>query len=557
MEILKRLLLVLLPFLLFSQKGSAEYFVIRDYDISVTITREGYADFVETIEVEFSEPRHGIIRFIPFRDEINGKRVDRILKDFNVQGYKYAVSKDGSNQIVKIGDANTYVEGRQVYKISYRVLNPLNFFEDNIEMYWDLLGTSWTTSIENVSFAVIFPEHILLSERDVRVFTGSAGQQGLDDTTRVDGNRITGHTTRSFMPGEGLTVAVNLPAGSFQPMDAMTSLWQRHWLFLPAIFFVIAGFVARFMARNKRQTIMTEYFPPEGISPAIAGGFVDHSVDSNDVLCLIPHLANLGYLRLEAIPGKGFFKKDNIIFYKLKDAGPDLMHFEAQFFNALFATGDLVELDDLKDKFYPHMASIKASVKDWIHQQGWYEADQKAFGCVTGLLALIALAWGAFAIFGQQNMDGIALGAAGFILLFFSSRFNKRSPAGNQTYQKLEGFRQFVAKAEKPVIERLMKEDPMYYDKTMAFALAFGYLAKWNKQFEGLLTQPPSWYTSPMMYGPGMHRSWSDFSESFPTEINNIGSVFSSSPSSNGSGGGGFGGGSSGGGSGGGGGSSW
>ncbi|MBK8554468.1 MAG: hypothetical protein IPL65_01280 [Lewinellaceae bacterium] len=47
--------------------------------------------------------------------------------------------------------------------------------------------------------------------------------------------------------------------------------------------------------------------------------------------------------------------------------------------------------------------------------------------------------------------------------------------------------------------------------------------------------------------------SWNNFAESFPSEIDQIGSVFNSSPSSSGSGGGG----SSGGGSGGGGGGSW
>jgi uncharacterized membrane protein len=300
---------------------------------------------------------------------------------------------------------------------------------------------------------------------------------------------------------------------------------------------------------------MTEYFPPDGISPAIAGGFVDHSVDNNDVLCLIPHLANKGYLRMEAQEG-GFFKKSNITFYKMKDAGPELFAFEKQFFNALFSTGDLVELKDLRDKFYTHMSLVKSAVKEWIKEQGWYETDQKAMGCITGIIGLVALAWGAYAVFAKQNLDGFALIGAGILLFYFASKFNKRSPAGNKTFQKLEGFRMFVKKAERPVIERLMKEDPLYYDHTMPYALAFGYLKQWNKQFEGLLTEPPSWYGSPGMHGAHLTQSWGNFSESFPSEINSIGSVFSSSPSSSSSGGGG-GGGFSGGGSGGGGGSSW
>ncbi|HJW31271.1 MAG TPA: hypothetical protein VJ508_18715, partial [Saprospiraceae bacterium] len=215
-----------------------------------------------------------------------------------------------------------------------------------------------------------------------------------------------------------------------------------------------------------------------------------------------------------------------------------------------------------RDKFYTTMSIVKAEVQAWIKSQGWYEADQKTMGCVVALIALAALGFGAYNLFGRQNVDGVAMMLVGIILFVLASRFHKRSPLGNETYRKLEGFRQFVAKAERPVIERLLKDDPNYYDKTMPFALAFGYLKQWNKQFAGLLTQPPSWYSGPYMYGGGGGSgspmdSWTHFTESFPSEMNHVSSVFSSSPSSSSSGGGGGGGGFSGGGGGGGGGGGW
>lgn len=552
-----RWLLVLLPAWLFATKAQAEYFTIKKYDVVVTFSEKGYADFDETIEVEFSQPRHGIFRAIPKRSKIDGRTVDRIFRDVSVEGFKFSTSKENNNLIIKIGDPNSYVDGRQVYRIKYRVLDPLNYFEKNIEFYWDLLGVSWPVEVENFSFRLVFPGQLNLIASDVRASTGSAGAQGQDVELQVTSNEVRGRSTRSFSPQEGLTVAVNLPSDAFQPMSFWSSFLERHALLLVVPFFLLGGIFARIYARNKRQTIMTEYFPPEGISPAVAGGFVDHSVDSNDVLCLIPHLANHGYLRLEATEEKGFFKtSSNITFYKLKDAGPELLPFEREFFDALFSYGDLVELNSLKDSFHTHLTSVQASVRHWIHSQGWYEPDQKVLAGFTGLAGIIALLWGGFAIFFKQNMDGIALVITGFILFYIANKFNKRTLAGNKTFQQLEGFRQFVSKAERPVIERLMKDDPLYYDKTMPFALAFGYLQKWNKQFSGLLTQPPSWYSSPMMYGTGLHNSWNTFSESFPSEIDSIGSVFSSTPSNTSSGGGG-GGGFSGGGSGGGGGGSW
>ena len=551
----KHFVLLLLAVCLSTTLAQAEYFVIRNYHIVVTFTEEGYADFEEVIEVEFSEPRHGIFRFIPFRDEINGKRVDRIIRDIKVDGFKFTASKENNNLIMKIGDADVYVDDRQVYRIHYRVLNPLNFYDEHSEFYWDLIGISWPVDIEAFTFSVTFPDRVQLTVEDVYFYTGSSGSRGQDATLEVSSNELRGNITKRFVPGEGLTVAVRLPKEVFTPMSTWQNLRERHSLLLAPIFFLLGGILAKFMARNRRQTIMTEYFPPEGISPAIAGGFVDHSVDSNDVLCLIPHLANKGYLLMEAEEGEGIFKKDNIIFHKQKEAGTELLSFEKEFFDALFSTGERVEVKSLKDKFYMHMSAVQASVRNWIKEQGWYEPDQRALGCVTGLAGLGALAWGAYAIFARQNLDGIALIVTGIILFFFAGRFNKRTPSGNETYRKLEGFRQFVAKAERPVIERLMKEDPLYYDKTMPYALAYGYLKKWNKLFDGLLSQPPSWYRGYGMHGAALTHSWNTFSESFPSEINQIGSVFSSAPSSSGSGGGG--GGFSGGGSGGGGGGSW
>ncbi|MBK8429040.1 MAG: DUF2207 domain-containing protein [Lewinellaceae bacterium] len=533
----------------------AEYFTITNYRVAVVITDEGYADFTETIEVLFSEPRHGIFRQIPLKSEVNGKTVVRILRDIKVQGFQFSTSKEGNNLVLKIGDPDIYVDGRQVYHITYRVLNPLNFFEEHSEFYWDLMGNSWPVVTEAFAFEVSLPDRISLNNADVRCFSGPRGPSEQGAELQVFSNRISGRAIQKLMPEEGVTLAIRLPGAAFQPMSDWEYLREQHGLLLAPILFLLSGLLAVFMARNRRVPIMTEYFPPKGISPVVAGGFVDHSVDNNDVLSLIPHLANKGYLKLEMEEGSGFFSKDKITFFKLKEAGDDLMVFEKQFFDALFATGDRVELADLKDKFYVHLSAVRTNVKSWIQGQGWYEPDQKTLGCVVSIAALVALVWGGYAVFGQENLDGIALIVVGIAMFVMATQFNKRTVSGNTTYQQLEGFRQFVKKAERPVIERLLQEDPMYYDKTMPFALAFGYLARWNKQFSGLLSQPPSWYHGRGYAGSNFNDGWSSFAESFPNEVDNIGSVFNSAPSSSSSGGGG--GGSSGGGSGGGGGGSW
>lgn len=553
---LKQVLFVLLCLSGLTGQIKAEYFTITNYDIVVNFNTDGSADFEEVIEVKFSQPRHGIFRFIPLRSEVNNKRVDRLITNEDVKGFNFKTYKENNNIVFKIGDANTYVEGTQTYRLSYHVVNPLNFFDDkHSEFYWDLLGISWPVEIERASFQLNFPEKVNLLQEHARSFSGASGSTSNDVDLIVQPRQISGKTTRKLGVGEGLTVAVFFPEGTFVAQSSWSMFLKKHALLFAPLIFLFGGIWAKIKARNRKLTIMTEFFPPEGISPAVAGGFVDHSVDNNDVLCLIPHLANMGYLRMEVKEG-GFLRKDDITFFKLKEAGPELFVFETSFFNSLFATGDIVRLKDLKDKFHTQLTSVKGSVKAWIKEQGWYEASQQKLGCGVAIGGLISIGWGLFALLKQQNTDGIALIVSGVVLFVLATQFNKRSPEGNKTYRHLEGFRQFVKKAERPVIERLMKEDPLYYDKTMPYALAFGYLKQWNNQFKGLLTQPPSWYGAPGMHGANLGRSWDNFSTSFPSEINSIGSVFNSTPSSSGSGGGG-GGGFSGGGSGGGGGGSW
>jgi uncharacterized membrane protein len=323
----RKLLLLLLPLWFLTVEVRAEYFSITNYHIGVTFNSQGQAEFEEVIEVQFTEPRHGIFRFIPLRSEIAGQNVDRLIEEVKVDGFKFTTYKENNNLVIKIGDADTYVDGRQVYRIHYKVLNPFNFFDDHIEFYWDLLGVSWPVVTENFSFTLNFPDQVSLALEDVRSFTGVSGDTLQNVDLNIRSRVIEGRGKAKFMPNEGLTVAVFFPAGTFKAMDDWTYFLKRHGLLLAPLLFLFGGGLARFMARNRKQTIMTEYFPPEGISPAIAGGFVDHSVDNNDVLCLIPHLANKGYLRLEVEEG-GFLQKDKITFFKLKEAGPELFAFE-------------------------------------------------------------------------------------------------------------------------------------------------------------------------------------------------------------------------------------
>ena len=127
----------------------------------------------------------------------------------------------------------------------------------------------------------------------------------------------------------------------------------------------------------------------------------------------------------------------------------------------------------------------------------------------------------------------------------------KKNSKGNKVFSELKGFKQFIKIAEENKLKMLLKEDPGYFETTMAYALAFGMFKKWANKFDALNIEPPKWYSSTT----GNYLSMNSFSKSFSSVMSNTTSTMVSSPSSNS--GGSSGGGSSGGGFGGGGGGSW
>lgn len=527
--------------------------VIKHLHVQMRFDTSGYAQVQETIDVDFLQSMRGIFRTIPTRSVIDGATVDRIIEDVDCGSDPFTETIDATGILIRIGESDVYLDpGPKTYVIRYRIRNPLNRFEQHQEFYWDLLGTQWKAPIERFSAQLDFPTTVSLDSTDVIGVAGVRSSSDKRGSLHVQPQRIVIDVPELFAPGQGYTLAVRIPLDAIAEMPVPQPSWvvRYHVVLILAVLVVVGGLVVLYRMRNRRLTIATEYFPPAGISPAVAGGFVDHSVDQHDIISLIPHLASQGFLTVE-------HREDgDLVFHRTSMADDRLQPFERTFFEALFATGDTVELSSLKNHFYVHLQRTRSQVQSWIARQGWYAARRTAAGIVLGISGALAVVGGILA-FATDNLEGIALLLAGALQLLFIRFVNTRSADGNLIHQQVEGFRQFVKKAERPVLEKLIAEDPAYYDKTMAYALAFGYLSQWNRRFNGLNIQPPTWYSAPYLYGMHGASAFGSFSDAFSHEVDTIGSVFSSTPGGNGSGGSGFGGISVGGGSGGGGGGGW
>lgn len=77
------LLLSVLTVLLTPTKIFAEYFVIKDYQVTIDVNKDGSLDINEKILVDFKIQQQGIFRKIPYRTKIDGKK--KQIRIYNIK----------------------------------------------------------------------------------------------------------------------------------------------------------------------------------------------------------------------------------------------------------------------------------------------------------------------------------------------------------------------------------------------------------------------------------------------------------------------------------------
>ena len=136
--------------IVFQFSKAQEAFTIRHYGIDVIVNKDASLHITETLDIHFTEPRHGIIRRIQYRypmekipagieqaeRQMSANGFTRIfIENVSVPHHKVAVSKSGDYEEIKIGSKDKLVNGDQHYEIKYQVLNAINFFSNHSELF--------------------------------------------------------------------------------------------------------------------------------------------------------------------------------------------------------------------------------------------------------------------------------------------------------------------------------------------------------------------------------------------------------------------------------------
>jgi len=568
-------LLLLLPFL--PSPARAEDFTIRSFRSEIEVRGNASLRVVETIEVSFHRPRHGLYRDIPFRytDELGKKSATplRIVSVTDAGGgaWRYKVDRSGGFLRVRIGDPDRFVEGRQAYVIAYIVENAILFFPDHDELYWNVTGNGWPAAIASASATATVSAGGGPLKIRARGYTGPRGSREEACTVTPVSNGATFTATREFRPGEGMTIVLGWEKGVVHPGSAWKAALFRfnlpeNWVFLAPL--ISLGYMlTRWYRKGKDPStgdpLVVAYAPPEEngrpLLPAEIGVLIDERLDPKDITASVVDLAVKKHITIEEKRSPGvLFRKTDYLLRKTEGPGSELLPFERLLMERLFRDhGQEVSVSGLKLEFYKNLDDLKKAAFGGLERMKCFAANPLgvtttyryagflvAFG--GSAIALIAgkLGWG-----GSAKAVAAAL-LSGAVVLLFSSRMPVKTLSGVKALGRVKSFEEFLARAEKDRLERM--KDANLFEKYLPYAIALGVSERWADAFEGIYQEPPGWYVSEG--GAGTFRP-SSFHHSLGNALSSMSTAMYSSPRSGGSG---FsGGGGSGGGGGGGGGGSW
>ena len=561
-----------------SGSARAEYFTIGSYHSDIVVHRDSSVTVTETIETFFSSRRHGIYRDIPFRytDELGKKttapvRIVSVTDQFHT-GRPYRVTRTGDAVRVRIGKRDRYVDGMQVYVITYTVNNAILFLDDRDELYWNVTGNDWGTTIRNASARVTVESGRDDIHSRGSCYTGQRGSRASSCSFRPSARGGDFRTDQSLPPRAGITLALGWDKGIVRPPSSLQSFaWALNLsengvflLPLATLAFMFGHWYRRGKDPDVGDTVAVLYAPPEEeghpLLPAEVGALADERLDPKDITASIVGLAVKGHLKIEERKTAGIlFDRTDYLLRENRGGRDTLSPLEKRLLSNLFAghAGEVL-VSDLKYSFYRKLEGLKTTTFQRLKSLGYFRTlPGSVKGIYLGIgigVGFVGAFFGAIAGIITGGDPGKAVAAAvlsGLAIVLFAPFMPVKTRKGAQALAKVKGFEEFLLRAEKDRLERM--KDQNLFEKYLPYAIALGVSDRWARAFEGICQEAPRWYASRGGFDT-FHPV--NFQRSLGNALSDMGNAMYAAPRSSGGGGSG-GGGSSGGGFGGGGGGSW
>lgn len=285
-----------------------------------------------------------------------------------------------------------------------------------------------------------------------------------------------------------------------------------------------------------RKTVIPEYQPPSGLSPAEVGLLEDFKATDREITATLVDLAIRGYINIHTIPKKSIFGSHTAYEFELiNDNVLNLKRHEKALINGLFGVvsvkqiakmitnqkdpsvkqrltrlypaqkpmvGKRVALGDLEPYFYQYVLDAKGHLYSDLNLMGYFKSFPLSAGTNLVLVGVVLLFISIF----LSPPYRYSLIASALILVIFSPLMAARTQAGKLTKEAIDGFKLYLKTAESDRLKVLQSpkgsevtgSKVKLYESYLPYAIALGLEADWSKNFKSVYSQPPRWFERPI-----------------------------------------------------------
>ncbi len=532
---------------------------IVHFDTLLQVQTDASIRVIETIQYDFGpNVRSGIDRDIPYTfTDTQGSRHRLSLSDILVtdeagNSLPVEISHRSDSLYIQIGDPDVTVGGRHTYVLSYVAHNAVSFLPDRDELYWNVTGNEWDVPIEVVTSQVLLVSGDPLSQgfyqRDLHI---ACYRGTYRDTTQCDEINLIPSVTEENAVGttssaliemieffstgltiyQGVTISVGFPKGVVSQSwgQSMKAFLWKHADFidktLAFLAFLFAGFFA-WRAWYKsghdpkgRNTIITEYAPPDDLSVLesaiiLEGQLKKHyRIRSKTTMAAIMELAVKGALYIEEVeqPGVPFSSKKDYRITNTKQTDQLSELQKGLLFAIFFPERREVLISQIHVMLFATMLlKLENRAGELLVAKGYFTRnpfDVIGMWLVAGLGIMFAPIVVIALIQMGVSVEDAVLPYVGWLLLsvftigamvmVFSRFMPQKTKKGALAKDVLMGLKKYISVAEKDRIEfhNAPAKTPELFEKLLPYAILLGVTTIWTKEFEGICTQSPSWYS--------------------------------------------------------------
>lgn len=297
------------------------WYWIDSYTFNFKLRSDWILEINESIDVNFSEYRHGIYRTIPY---IYSNYLKTPIEKIKVPWYKFETNDEWNNYMIKIWSKNKTVIGKQNYNIQYQIKWSVKDFGEYQELYWNVLWTERNTSVNNFNFTLELPSDLNLNDDEIWVYIWEEWSNKTSKAIK-SWNIIRNAEPLNLRANEGVTLAVKLPI-NYVPIKKyyslkwwfvyhsnVISIWIRSIVTLLLGFFSIRELVRRYKRRKELRQAhwrkiknMVYYTPPKWYTAVDVAAIYDWKSNFCVFSVFLYSWISKWYVSIEEVETRGF-----------------------------------------------------------------------------------------------------------------------------------------------------------------------------------------------------------------------------------------------------------